>query len=143
MCDWSFQVLGEISIWEEWRVERTYGWGCPRRHPLFRLCSSVTLHGAIFLFTTWYVFCLERQFFFLLAVWIKYRDLKLLNERESSHSHNYLTTHWSSLISFWSSLSFTRVLHIYPMSKSLNDLNIINLKLYMFHMLIPWGVMTS
>ena len=29
------------------------------------------------------------------------------------------------------------------MSKWLNELNIINLKLYMFHMLIPWGVMTS
>ena len=29
------------------------------------------------------------------------------------------------------------------MSKWLNDLNVINLKLYMFHMLIPWGVMTS
>ena len=29
------------------------------------------------------------------------------------------------------------------MSKWLNELNIINLNLYMFHMLIPWGVMTS
>ena len=29
------------------------------------------------------------------------------------------------------------------MSKWLNELNIINLKLYMFHMIIPWGVMTS
>ena len=46
-------------------------------------------------------------------------------------------------ISFWSSLSFTLVLHLYPMSKWLNELNIINLNLYMFHMLITWGVMTS
>ena len=44
---------------------------------------------------------------------------------------------------FWSSLSFAHVLHVYPMSKWLNDLNIINLNLYMFHMLITWGVMTS
>ena len=35
------------------------------------------------------------------------------------------------------------MLHLYPMSKWLNELNIINLNLYMFHMLIPWGVMTS
>ena len=40
-------------------------------------------------------------------------------------------------------LSFTLVLHLYRMSKWLNELNIINLKLYMFYMLIPWGVMTS
>ena len=42
-----------------------------------------------------------------------------------------------------SSLSFTRVVHLYPMSKWLNELNVINLKLYMSHFLIPWGVMTS
>ena len=29
------------------------------------------------------------------------------------------------------------------MSKWLNELNIINLKLYMFHMPFPWGVMPS
>ena len=29
------------------------------------------------------------------------------------------------------------------MSKWLNDLNVINLKLYMFHMPFPWGVMPS
>ena len=29
------------------------------------------------------------------------------------------------------------------MSKWLNELHIINLNLYMVHMLIPWGVMTS
>ena len=66
--------------------------------------------------------------------------MKFLNERESSH---YLATHWSSLISCWSSLSFTRVLHLYPMSKLLNELIVINLKLYMFDFLIPWGVMAS
>ena len=30
----------------------------------------------------------------------------------------------------WSSLSFAHVLHVYPMSKWLNKLNIINLNLY-------------
>ena len=36
----------------------------PRKEPLFRLRPSVTLLGAIFLFTTWYVFCLERLVWF-------------------------------------------------------------------------------
>ena len=36
----------------------------PRMHPFFRLRSSVTLLGAIFLFTTWYVFCFERLVWF-------------------------------------------------------------------------------
>ena len=40
-------------------------------------------------------------------------------------------------------MSFTRVLHLYPMSKWLNELNVTNLKLYMSNLLIPWGVMTS
>ena len=38
--------------------------GCPGRHPLFRPLPSVTLLGAIFLFATWYVFCLERLVLF-------------------------------------------------------------------------------
>ena len=40
-------------------------------------------------------------------------------------------------------MSFTLVLHLYPMSKLLNELIVINMKLYMFHLLITWGVMTS
>ena len=31
---------------------KAYAWGCPGRHPLFRLRLSVTLLGAIFLFAT-------------------------------------------------------------------------------------------
>ena len=42
--------------------QKVKAWGCPGRHPLFRLRSSVTLLGAIYLFATWYVFCLERNF---------------------------------------------------------------------------------
>ena len=37
---------------------------------------------------------------------------------------------WPSLISFWSSLSFTLVLHLYPMSKLLSKFNVMNLKSY-------------
>ncbi len=32
--------------------QKVKAWGCPGRHPLFRLLLSVTLLGAIFLFTT-------------------------------------------------------------------------------------------
>ena len=59
----------------------------------------------------------------------------------ATHLHNYSLD--LLLYRFWISLSFTLVLHLYPMSKWLNELNVINLKLYMFHLLIPWGVMTS
>ena len=74
---WSFQVLGKDSMNYGIRSGKSLSlgipkapqgniqgqpkaeaWGCPGRHPLFRLHSSVTLLGAIFLFTTWYVFCL-------------------------------------------------------------------------------------
>ena len=80
---WSFQVLGKRfdGLWnKEWQEpklgdahgtpkiiqghQKVKAWGCPGRHPLFRLRSSVTLLGAIFLFTTWYVFCLERLVWF-------------------------------------------------------------------------------
>ena len=81
---WSFQVLGKDLIDYGTRsgkslslgmpkapqgknlrtTQKAYAWGCPGRHPLFRLLLSVTLLGAIFLFTTWYVFCLERLVWF-------------------------------------------------------------------------------
>ena len=44
--------------------QKVKAWGCPGRHPLFRLLLSATLLGTIFLFTTWYVFCLERLLWF-------------------------------------------------------------------------------
>ena len=81
---WSFQVLGNDSMDYGIRSGKSLSlgipkapqgniqgqpianaWGCPGRHPLFRLRSSVTLLGAIFLFATWYVFCLEPQFILL------------------------------------------------------------------------------
>ena len=80
---WSFQVLGKDSMdcgirsgksqilgmpkAPQGNIQgqpRAYAWGCPEWHPLFCLRSSVTLLGAIFLFTTWYVFCLERLVWF-------------------------------------------------------------------------------
>ena len=80
---WSFQVLGKdlmdygtksgksLSLGKPMAPQgkiqvhqKVKAWGCPGRHPLFRLLLSVTLLGAIFLFTTWYVFCLERLLWF-------------------------------------------------------------------------------
>ena len=80
---WSFQVLGKdlmdygtrsgksLSLGmpkaPQGKIKgqpKAYAWGCPGRHPLFRLRPSVTLLGAIFLFATWYVFCLERLVWF-------------------------------------------------------------------------------
>ena len=63
---WSFQVLGKDSIMDYGiRSGKSLRLGMPGWHPLFCLHSSVTLLGAIFLFTTWYVFCLEHQFILL------------------------------------------------------------------------------
>ena len=71
---------------------------------------------------------LEMSFYFvLLVVRIISQDLKFLNERESSHSYVIIQLLIDLHLYFWSSLSFTRVLHLYPMSKWLNDLNVINL----------------
>ena len=94
------------------------------------------------------MFFLERIFNFI-CCWNKIIGSEILNGKKEKEKGilpwlvNYLTTQCPSLIYFLSSLSFTHVLHIYPMSKWLNELNIINLNLYIFHMLIPWGVMTS
>ena len=55
------------------------------RHPLFRLQNyRYTLLRAIFLFVTWYVFCLERIFNFTCCL-NKIIGSEILNEKESSH----------------------------------------------------------
>ena len=88
------------------------------------------------------MFCLERIFNFTFCL-NKIIGSEILNERESSHSYIIIQLLIDLHLYFWSSLSFTHVFHLYPMSKWLNELNIIDLKFYMLHMLIPWGVMTS
>ena len=135
---WSFQVLGryfmdfETSSGKSLSLgipkapqgniqgqPRAYAWGCPGRHPLFRLRSSVTLLGAIFLFTTWYVFCLERHFiFFSFSCCLNKIPRSEILKWESLHIVTYLFN-FSLIFTyiFRSSLSFTRVLYLYPMSK--------------------------
>ena len=64
--------------------------GMHGRHPLFHLRSSVTLLGAIFLFTTWYVFCLERLVLYesLLILLFSLSQSSLLNTFVwESHTH--------------------------------------------------------
>ena len=46
------------------RTPKSQSLGMPWKASLFRLPPSVTLLGAIFLFTTWYVFCLEHLVLF-------------------------------------------------------------------------------
>ena len=78
LCDWSFQVLGEIMMDEGIRSEKRLSLGmlqhpkilskekqatklgdAPVWHPLFLLTNIGILLGAIFLFVTYHEFCLE------------------------------------------------------------------------------------
>ena len=81
---WSFQVLGKYLMDYGKRIGKSLSLGMPKApqgniqgiskqlslgmpqnaSPLLSLTLSVTLLEAIFLFTTWYVFCLERHFIF-------------------------------------------------------------------------------
>ena len=59
--------------------------GMPRKASPFNLQNyRYTLLGAIFLFVTWYVFCLERIFNFTCCL-NKIIGSEILNEKESSH----------------------------------------------------------
>ena len=78
---------------------------------------------------------------FLLAFLIKYLDLKVLLIRESPQLATHLLNYSYDLhLYLWSSLSFTLVLHLYSMSKLLNELNIMKLKLYVH--IMPSGSFT-
>ena len=80
---WSFQVLGKdlmdygtrsvkslsfgmpMASQDNLRTPKSQSLGMPQKvSPLFHLLLSVTLLGAIFLFATWYVFCLDRLVLF-------------------------------------------------------------------------------
>ena len=64
---WSFQVLGEFFWWiMEQGVARAKAWGCPGRHPLFRLLPSVIYlelyfyspHDMCFVWSVLYYLCI-------------------------------------------------------------------------------------
>ena len=79
----SFQVLGEITMDEGIRSKKSLSLGMPHHppllykreeatmlgdspewHPLFLLTTIGILHGIIFLFVTYYEFCLERPLWY-------------------------------------------------------------------------------
>ena len=79
LCDWSFQVLGYLMMDEGIRCKKRLSLGIPRHpkllskneqptklgdapewHLLFLLTTIGILLETIFLFVTWYVYCLER-----------------------------------------------------------------------------------
>ena len=86
---WSFQALGKDSMDYGIRSGKSLSLGMPPK-------ASPLSSSFIGNFTWSYIFIhhmicvlLGASFyflFFLLTVWIKYQDLKLLNVRESSHS---------------------------------------------------------
>ena len=103
LCDWSFQVLGYLTM-DERRIEETklgdapasqaiiQEWqptklgDAPEWHPLFLLTTIGILLETIFLFITWYVFCLERIFNFTCCL-NKIIGSEFPNEKESSHGY--------------------------------------------------------
>ena len=129
---WSFQVLGKdlmdygirsgksLSLGMPMEPKDIQGkpkseaWGCPGRHPLFRLLPSVTLLGAIFLFTTWYVFCLERLVWFesLLFSLPQSSFLNTPFERDT-HDSKFIRILYVLHLYLLSYIDFALVLHLY------------------------------
>ena len=75
---------------------------------------------------------------FLLAVLIKYLDLKVFNKIESSNRR--LGKRHSHPVNEALLYGINLVLHLYPMSKLLNELNIMKLKLHFY--IMPSGSFT-
>ena len=130
---WSFQVLGKRfdGLWnKEWQEpnlgdahgtpkiiqgdQKVKAWGCPGRHPLFRLLPSVTLLGAIFLFTTWYVFCLEHLVWFESLIF-SLPQSSLLNTpfERNTHDLKIIRIFYVLHLYLLSYIVFALVLHLY------------------------------
>ena len=130
---WSFLVLGKDSIDYGIRSGKNLSLGMPKApqgniqgcqepklgdalgtHPLFRLHLSVTLLEAIFLFTTWHVFCLERLVWFESLLFSLPQSSFLYTPFWERHTwfRNYWNTLCASLISFELG-NFALVLHLY------------------------------
>ena len=118
------------------RIGKTLSLGMPRK-------ASSLSSSTLSVYLTWSYIFIHHMICVLLGVYFHFTSClnKIigLNDRESSHGY---LTNWLCidlhLYLFGVVLSFTSVFHLYPMSKWLNELNIINLKLYMLHMLIRW-----
>ena len=130
---WSFQVLGKAFM--DYGIRsgkslilgmpkepqgniqgqpRAYAWGCPGRQPLFRLRLSVTLLGAIFLFTTWYVFCLEHLVWYeSLLFSLTQSSLMYTPFGRDTHESKFIRILYVLHLYLWSYIVFALVLHLY------------------------------
>ena len=122
LCDWSFQVLGEITMDEGIRSGKSLSLGFPeapqgniqerlkrlslgtprKESPLSSLSIGLSLE-AIFLFITWYEFCLECHLFsfaftFSLPQSLFYGQTYL---RETHFHHNLLVYSMCFTYIFW------------------------------------------
>ena len=129
---WSFQVLGKdlmgygtrsgkslslgipMAPQDNLRTHKAKAWGCPGRHPLFRLLPSVTLLGTIFLFTTWYVFCLERLVWFESLIFSLPQSSLLYTPFErNTHDLKIIRIFYVLHLYLLSYIVFALVLHLY------------------------------
>ena len=112
LCDWSFQVLGYLTMDEGIRSKKSLSLGMPRHpkllskndqptklgdapewNPLFLLTTIGILLEAIFLFVTYYVFCLERLVWYeSLLVLFCVLSLDSLLDTPIWESQNYVMT---------------------------------------------------
>ena len=129
---WSFQVLGKdlmdygtrsgkiLSLGMPMappniRTPKNQSLGMPRKAtPLFCLLLSVTLLGAIFLFTTWYVFCLERLVLFeSLFVSLPQSSLMYTPFERDTHDSEIVRILYVLHLYLLSYIIFSLVLHLY------------------------------
>ena len=114
-CVVKFSSFGWKIWWiMEQGLARAKAWGCPGRHPLFRLLPSVTLLGAIFLFTTWYVFCLERLVWFeSLLFSLPQSSLLYTPFERDTHDSEFIRILYVLHLYLLSYIVFAPVLHLY------------------------------
>ena len=129
---WSFQVLGKAFMDYGIKGGKSLSLGCPwhpkifkdsqkpklgdapGRHPLFRLRSLVTLLGAIFLFATWYVFCLEHLVWFeSLRFSLPQSSLLYTPFGRYTHELEFIRILYVLRLYLLSYIIFTLVLHLY------------------------------
>ena len=129
---WSFQVLGkdlmeygtrsgkslrlgmpmapQDNLW----TPKSQSLGMPGRHPLFRPHPSVNLLGAIFLFTTRYVFWLERLVWFeSLFFSLPQSSLLYTPFERDTHDSEFVRILYVLHLYLLSNIVFDIVLHLY------------------------------
>ena len=122
MCDWSFQVLGWDIDMRRIRSGNTLSLGMPKApqgniqgiskqlslgmprkaSPLSSPTLLVTSLGATFLFVTWYVFCLERQIYFVSICLLLFRIMFCIFYFNKSGNDSVYYAYFASLyVAVW------------------------------------------